>query len=381
MPGTFSQILLHIVFATKGRWPWLTPPVRGRMHAFLGGIVRDEGGVALAVGGVSDHVHLLVRWKPDGKLSDLLRNLKSRSSLWAHQELFGLDSFAWQEGYAVFSVSKSGEAQVKAYIDNQEEHHKNKDYRVELIELFRLHEITYEQERFVVEELDARLAPAGAPKASTIVATGGCPEGAGTRGKEAKTSPPPRRGGRLLGIVMALMAMNACQAQDPSEKTLSFQVFREVQKPEAQRKPIAFYLEQVKNQQMAVEEIRCWRLGSWMGHYDPDAETASSMDSQAKYEDDFLFGLLGKVSEFPNAPEALVRLWDSPELSWDGGPAEYLDGLIIHCGLSAIPFLKQVKNRDSESVDRLLRGIQRGHIDDAADYSPSSAPSGRSPEK
>ena len=181
MAGTFSQILFHIVFATKGRWPWLTPAVRGRMHAYLGGIARDEGCVALAVGGVSDHVHLLVRGKPDVRLSDLLRNLKSRSSAWAHQTLPGLDSFAWQEGYALFSVSKSGEAKVVEYIETQEKHHAAKDYRDELIEMFRLYGITYEEERFAVEPLDPRLA-VKAPKEPTNVATGGGPEGAGTRG-------------------------------------------------------------------------------------------------------------------------------------------------------------------------------------------------------
>ena len=146
MPGTFSQILLHIVFATRGRRLWLTPQVRGRVHEYLGGIVRGEGGVPLRIGGVSDHVHLLVKWKTDESISTLVRNLKSKSTGWMHKEVLGLERFAWQEGYSVFSVSQSNKDAVCAYIDNQEAHHNEKgDYRVEILNLLRRHEIAFEE--------------------------------------------------------------------------------------------------------------------------------------------------------------------------------------------------------------------------------------------
>ena len=112
MPGTFSQILLHTVFSTKHRQSFITPDVANRLYPYLGGIVRAEGGVIYDIGGVEDHVHLYLRWRPDQSVSDLLRTLKARSSGWVHDTFPALGAFAWQEGYSVFSVSKSQEPAV-----------------------------------------------------------------------------------------------------------------------------------------------------------------------------------------------------------------------------------------------------------------------------
>lgn len=150
MPGTYSQILLHIVFATKGREAWITDEVAERLYAYMGGIVRAEGGALLAIGGVEDHVHMYVRWRPDGSVSNLMRTVKARSSRWVHQTLPGMETFAWQEGYSVFSVSKSQEAAVKRYIAGQREHHVNEDYKSEVLRLLRAHGVEFE-ERFVVD--------------------------------------------------------------------------------------------------------------------------------------------------------------------------------------------------------------------------------------
>ena len=102
MPGTYSQLLLHIVFSTKGRAPWITPEVAERLYPYIGGIIRAERGVLYDIGGVEDHVHLYLRWRPDGSVSDLLRTVKARSSKWVHDTFPSLGAFAWQEGYSVF---------------------------------------------------------------------------------------------------------------------------------------------------------------------------------------------------------------------------------------------------------------------------------------
>ena len=73
----------------------------------IGGIVRGEKGVLYDIGGVEDHVHMYLRWRPDSTISDLMRTVKARSSKWLHNEFTILRAFAWQEGYSVFSVSKS----------------------------------------------------------------------------------------------------------------------------------------------------------------------------------------------------------------------------------------------------------------------------------
>ena len=145
MPGTYSQILLHVVFSTKERRAQIKPEIQPRLYEYMGGLVRAEKGILLAIGGMPDHVHLLVRWRTDGTISDLVRTVKARSTLWVHQTFSAFSSFAWQEGYAVFSVSKSAEADVRAYIENQERHHKGRDFKEELLALLRAHEIELDE--------------------------------------------------------------------------------------------------------------------------------------------------------------------------------------------------------------------------------------------
>ncbi|MBK9188681.1 MAG: IS200/IS605 family transposase [Phycisphaerales bacterium] len=144
MPGTYSQLLLHVVFSTKGRTPWITGEVAERLYPYIGGIVRAENGVLYDIGGVEDHVHLYLRWRPDESVSDLMRIVKARSSRWVHEEFPALSAFAWQEGYAVFSVSKSQEGAVKAYIAGQAEHHTKEDFASELMRILRAHGVEFD---------------------------------------------------------------------------------------------------------------------------------------------------------------------------------------------------------------------------------------------
>lgn len=150
MPGTYSQILFHIVFSTKHRDPWITPDVAERLYPYMGGIVRAEKGVLYDMGGIEDHVHMYLRWRPDVTVSDLMRTVKARSSKWIHDTFPKLGTFAWQEGYSVFSVSKSQEEAVKNYISGQAEHHKKEDFKSELLRLLLAHGIEFD-ERYVFE--------------------------------------------------------------------------------------------------------------------------------------------------------------------------------------------------------------------------------------
>jgi putative transposase len=145
MPGTYSQLLLHAVFSTKGRERWITPDLAERLYPYIGGIVRAEKGALYDIGGASDHVHLYLRWRPDGAISDLMRIVKARSSKWIHDTLPALDPFAWQEGYSVFSVSKSQERAVKKYIGGQAAHHAKEDFRSELLRMLRAHGVEFDE--------------------------------------------------------------------------------------------------------------------------------------------------------------------------------------------------------------------------------------------
>ena len=145
MPGTYSQLLLHVVTSTKGRKPWISTEVADRLYAYIGGIIRGERGVLYEIGGVEDHVHLYLRWRPDGRLSDLMRVVKAGSSKWIHESFPELAAFAWQEGYSAFSVSKSQEDVLKGYIRNQAEHHKKEDFKSELLRVLRAHGVEFEE--------------------------------------------------------------------------------------------------------------------------------------------------------------------------------------------------------------------------------------------
>lgn len=149
-PGTYSEILLHIVFSTKHREPWITAEIVERLYSYMGGIVRAEKGVLYDIGGMEDHVHLYLRWRPDATASDLMRTVKARSSKWVHDTFPALSAFAWQQRYSVITVSKSLEGAVKAYIAGQHEHHKKEDFKSELLRMLRLHEIEFD-ERYVFD--------------------------------------------------------------------------------------------------------------------------------------------------------------------------------------------------------------------------------------
>ncbi len=150
MPGTHSQMLFHFVFSTNHRKPWIPPDVVERLYPYIGGIVRAEKGVLYDVGGMEDHVHIYLRWRTDESVSNLMRTLKARSSKWVHDTFPSLGAFAWQEGYAVFSVSKSQEEAVRKYIAGQAEHHKKQDFQSELLRLLRMHGIEFD-ERYVFD--------------------------------------------------------------------------------------------------------------------------------------------------------------------------------------------------------------------------------------
>src|SRR4029079_571058 len=97
------------VFSTKRREPWIGAGLAERLYAYIGGIIQGEKGALYDIGGVEDHVHLYVRWRPDATISDLMRAVKAGSSKWVHDTFPGLGAFAWQEGYGAFTVSKSQE--------------------------------------------------------------------------------------------------------------------------------------------------------------------------------------------------------------------------------------------------------------------------------
>jgi len=120
----------------------ITSAWRDRLHAYLGGAIRTLDGVPGAVGGMADHVHLLVGLRATHTLADVVREIKSVSSKWVHEEV-GVGSFAWQEGYGGFAVSASQLEKVRRYIQQQQEHHRTRTFREECLALLQRGAVGY----------------------------------------------------------------------------------------------------------------------------------------------------------------------------------------------------------------------------------------------
>ena len=141
---SFTSSLHHCVFATKGREPWLTPDIRERLWPYLGGIARENGMKTLAIGGVADHVHILLSLSATMSVSKAMQLLKGNSSKWIHEMFPRLRRFAWQEGYGAFSIGISGIDETCAYIRDQEEHHRTRTYREEVITFLQRHRLHFD---------------------------------------------------------------------------------------------------------------------------------------------------------------------------------------------------------------------------------------------
>ena len=140
---SFNSCLMHCVFAVKGRAPLLTPAIRERLWPYLGGIARENDMKALAIGGVADHVHVLVSLPSTLAVSKAMQLLKGNSSKWLRETFPELrtQGFAWQEGFGAFSIGVSGMKDTVEYIRTQEEHHRQRSYREEVEAFLKKHGI------------------------------------------------------------------------------------------------------------------------------------------------------------------------------------------------------------------------------------------------
>jgi len=147
MGSAYLALHYHLVFATKQRQPLIKDQWQSRLHDYLGGTINGLGGFSQGVGGIADHVHLLVGLKATHCLADVMRELKKASSIWVHDEIGNRD-FAWQEGYAAFSVSPTARDAVKGYIARQAEHHRQQNSWSELLDLLKQAGIEYDPRYF-----------------------------------------------------------------------------------------------------------------------------------------------------------------------------------------------------------------------------------------
>ncbi|MDQ1728870.1 MAG: REP-associated tyrosine transposase [Pyrinomonadaceae bacterium] len=147
MPATYCSLHYHATFSTKERRPLITRDWRDNLHAYLGGIIRQLDGVPLAVGGIEDHVHVLMGLRATQNVAGIMREVKGGSSEWTHS-VVGKKNFVWQPGYFGVTVSPSHLDKVKAYILNQEYHHRRLTFEQEYVKMLTLAGISFD-ERYV----------------------------------------------------------------------------------------------------------------------------------------------------------------------------------------------------------------------------------------
>jgi len=148
MAHSYSNCLIHYVFSTKDRCKSISANLRPRLLAYMGGITRENDMKLLAAGGTDDHVHLLVSLPATLAVAKAIQFIKGGSSKWVHDTFPTHHAFAWQEGYGAFSIGVSGIQKTVAYIDSQEEHHRNQTFEEEFIAFLTRHGIPYD-ERYV----------------------------------------------------------------------------------------------------------------------------------------------------------------------------------------------------------------------------------------
>jgi REP element-mobilizing transposase RayT len=146
MANTFASLHYHVIFSTKNRESWIHQDIEQRVWSYLGGIARENDIKALLVGGIENHVHLLLGIPASISVSKALQLIKGGSSGWMKETFPGLSKFAWQDGYGAFTVSKSQIAEVEEYIRTQREHHRVKTFEEEYRAFLDKHEIDYEEE-------------------------------------------------------------------------------------------------------------------------------------------------------------------------------------------------------------------------------------------
>ena len=153
MPNTYTQLLIQLVFAVKGRESLITASIRERLEKYICGIATNKKHKPLAIYCMPDHMHFLIGLSPDQSIADIVKQIKTNSNTFVNDNHLTQQQFSWQEGYGAFSYSKSALDTVVKYILNQKEHHKNQTFREEYLQFLRKFEVEYD-EKYLFHSLD-----------------------------------------------------------------------------------------------------------------------------------------------------------------------------------------------------------------------------------
>jgi putative transposase len=145
MGNSYISCYVHYVFSTKNQKKWLKSDIREKLFPYIGGLCRENNFKLIKAGGVDDHLHLLVSLPSTITIAKAIQYLKGGSSRWIHETFGNMKDFAWQEGYGAFTIGVSQTDRTIKYITNQEDHHRKKTFREELIDFLNYHGIEFEE--------------------------------------------------------------------------------------------------------------------------------------------------------------------------------------------------------------------------------------------
>jgi REP element-mobilizing transposase RayT len=148
MPQSLSAILIHLVFSTKNREPFITPAIEIELHRYMAKVFREMKSPSLAINGTSDHLHILFSLGRVIKVADLVEEVKTESSKWIKTRGREFRNFHWQAGYGAFSIGQSNVGALKRYISNQKSHHRRITFQDEYRKFLKSYGIDYD-ERYV----------------------------------------------------------------------------------------------------------------------------------------------------------------------------------------------------------------------------------------
>lgn len=146
--ATYSSLYYHLIWSTRDRQRYIDEKSEELLHKYIHGLAGNKKILLLQIGGMADHIHLLVRTNPDNNLPDLVKDIKVSTTLLLRQQSVELSKFSWQSGYGAFSISSSHTDAVKEYIKNQKEHHKACSFEDEWLRLLRKQNVAFD-ERYV----------------------------------------------------------------------------------------------------------------------------------------------------------------------------------------------------------------------------------------
>ncbi len=152
-PAVFSQVYIHLVFSPRGRDACIREEIQEEIYSYISKIITNKNHKSININGMPDHIHILVGFNQTTTISDLVRDIKRSSSLYINENKLVGSRFQWQEGYGVFSYSRSHLKRIYHYIENQKIHHQKRSFKDEYIESLRKFEIPYDN-RYLFEFFD-----------------------------------------------------------------------------------------------------------------------------------------------------------------------------------------------------------------------------------